>query len=108
MTKAEESGQAFSQGPGETSATRAVVAGVVGNVIEWYDFAVYAYLAKVISSEFFSSSSSALLLTFATFGVGFVMRPIGAVVIGHFGDKYGRRHALMFTVAGMGVSLTCR
>ncbi|MGH7918769.1 MAG: MFS transporter [Candidatus Dormibacteraceae bacterium] len=83
-----------------------MVAGAVGNVIEWYDFGVYGYLAVVISSVFFSAGSTQLLLTFATFGVGFFMRPIGSIVIGHFGDRFGRRPALMFTVLVMAIS-TC-
>lgn len=104
MAEVEKNELAFPHEIKETPVVRAVVAGAIGNVIEWYDFAVFAYLAKVISSEFFPSGSAALLLTFATFGVGFIMRPIGSVVIGHFGDKFGRRHALMFTVVGMGIS----
>jgi MHS family proline/betaine transporter-like MFS transporter len=88
------------------STRGAVVAGAIGNVIEWYDFGIYAYLATVISSEIFAAGAAGLLLTFATFGVGFVMRPVGSIVLGHFGDKYGRRQALMFTVLVMAVS-TC-
>ncbi|MGH3098927.1 MAG: MFS transporter [Streptosporangiales bacterium] len=96
-------------GPAETPATtrtplRAIFAGAVGNVIEWYDFSVYGYLAVVISAVFFPTGSTQLLLTFATFGVGFVMRPVGAIVLGHFGDRLGRNKALMFTVVLMAVS----
>lgn len=91
--------------PGTTrTPVRAVLAGAVGNVIEWYDFSVYGYLAVVISAVFFPTGSTQLLLTFATFGVGFVMRPVGAIVLGHFGDKLGRNRALMFTVVLMAVS----
>lgn len=88
----------------ERTPLKAVLAGAVGNVIEWYDFSVYGYLAVVISAVFFPASSTKLLLTFATFGVGFFMRPIGAIVLGHFGDRLGRNRALMFTVVLMALS----
>ena len=84
---------------GQASAERrreAVVAGVVGNVLEWFDFAVYAYFVPVISKLFFpvSDERTSLLFTLAVFGVGFVMRPVGSVLFGILGDRYGRRIAL--------------
>lgn len=74
----------------------AVVAGVIGNVLEWYDFAVYGYFVPVISQLFFPDTNEyrSLLTTLAVFGVGFVMRPVGSLVFGIFGDRYGRRLAL--------------
>lgn len=81
---------------------RAVRAGAVGNVLEWYDYAVYGYLATTIGEVFFSDSSTALLLTFATFGVGFVFRPLGSIVFGHIGDAIGRKRALVATTLLMG------
>jgi MHS family proline/betaine transporter-like MFS transporter len=74
----------------------------VGNVLEWYDFGIYGYFALVLSKEFFPGGA-ALLLTFATFGVGFLARPLGGVVFGHIGDRYGRRRALLISVLGMAV-----
>lgn len=88
----------------QPTPTKAVLAGAVGNVIEWYDFSVYGYLAVVISANFFPMGSTQLLLTFATFGVGFVMRPLGSVVMGHVGDRVGRNAALMVTVVVMAVA----
>lgn len=84
----------------------AVVAGVIGNVLEWYDFAVYGYLVPVISQLFFPSVNAyhSLLTTLAVFGVGFVMRPVGAVVFGVFGDRYGRRRALSLVIFLMAIS----
>jgi MHS family proline/betaine transporter-like MFS transporter len=84
----------------------AVVAGVIGNVLEWYDFAVYGYFVPVISQLFFPSTNEyrSLLTTLAVFGVGFVMRPIGAVVFGVFGDRYGRRLALSAVIFLMALS----
>ena len=81
---------------------RAVLAGGVGNMLEWYDFGVYGFLAVQISAVFFPGQAAALLLTFATFGVGFLMRPVGAIVFGHYGDRLGRRRMLILTVGLMG------
>src|ERR1700758_606210 len=77
----------------DTRRREAVVAGVIGNVLEWYDFAVFGYLVPVISQLFFPDANpyKSLLATLAVFGVGFVMRPVGSVVFGRFGDLYGRR-----------------
>jgi len=79
---------------------QAVTAAVVGNVLEWYDFAVYAYLATVLAKKFFPSGNArvALLSTFAAFGIGFVVRPLGGIVIGRRGDVKGRKSALMLTI----------
>lgn len=79
---------------------RAVGAAVMGNLLEWYDFAVYGYLATVIAKKFFAPGDelAALLSTFATFGVGFVVRPLGGIVIGRMGDVQGRKAALMLTI----------
>jgi len=83
---------------------RAVVATVLGNSLEWFDFAVYAFFAAIIAKNFFSTedSSTALLKTFAVFGVGFIARPLGAIVFGLIGDKFGRKLALMIAMPMMG------
>src|SRR5947209_17155707 len=74
---------------------KAITAGVIGNVLEWYDFGVYGYLVPTLSMLFFPSGDPtvALLSTFAVFGVGFVMRPVGSIVFGIYGDRFGRRTA---------------
>ncbi|MDP2958092.1 MAG: MFS transporter, partial [Longimicrobiales bacterium] len=79
---------------------RAVTAAVVGNVLEWYDFAVYSFLAGTIGKTFFPSGdpSAELLASFAVFGVGFLARPLGGVVIGRIGDVKGRKTALLITI----------
>lgn len=83
--------------------TRAVVAAVIGNALEWYDFTVYGFLTVVIAQLFFPTSNdyTSLLLTTATFGVAFVMRPIGAVVLGLYADRAGRQAALSLVIAIM-------
>ncbi len=75
---------------------RAVIAAVIGNFIEWYDFTIYGYLAVVIAPLFFPAEDRlvSLMATFAVFGVAFVMRPIGALFFGNIGDRIGRRNTL--------------
>ena len=82
---------------------KAVLSGGIGNVMEWYDFAVYGYLASTISGLFFPSENplAALTNTFLLFAIGFIARPLGAFVIGHYGDKAGRKNALVLTVSLM-------
>lgn len=83
--------------------TTAVTAGIVGNVIEWYDFALYGFLASVLADLFFPSDDRliSLIATYAVFAVGFVMRPLGSVIFGWVGDTIGRSRTLLISVAMM-------
>ena len=85
---------------------KAVIAGTIGNVLEWYDFGVYGYLATTMSQLFFPGEDKtiSLLKAFAVFGVGFVMRPVGSVVFGIYGDRFGRRLALSAVIFLMAFS----
>jgi MHS family proline/betaine transporter-like MFS transporter len=85
---------------------KAVLAGSIGNALEWFDYGLYGYFASIISSQFFSSKDpvTALMLAFIVFGVGFVMRPIGGLIFGHYADRVGRRNVLTWTVMLMGIS----
>jgi MFS family permease len=87
---------------------RHVVAVFVGNGLEFYDFLTFSYFAVYISRTFFpgGSPASALLATLATFGAGFLTRPIGAIVIGGMGDRIGRKPAMLFSFTLMGVAIT--
>ncbi|MEM7223349.1 MAG: MFS transporter [Pseudomonadota bacterium] len=87
-----------------TALRRNVVAGTVGNVLEWYDFAVYGYLAPIIGKIFFPADdpTASLLAAFGVFAVGFLSRPIGGMIFGHFGDKIGRKRVLIISVLMMG------
>ncbi len=88
-----------------TSTKRILAASMLGTTVEWYDFFIYGTAAALVFSEVFfphSDSATGTLVAFATFGAGFVVRPLGAVVIGHLGDKYGRKPMLMATVLLMG------
>jgi MHS family proline/betaine transporter-like MFS transporter len=83
-----------------SQSRRAVTAAVIGNVLEWYDFAVYGYVAAIIGRNFFpgTDETTELLKAFLTFGLGFVARPIGGIVIGRMGDTHGRKAALLLTI----------
>lgn len=77
-------------------------AAMIGNVMEYYDFIIFAYMASLIARNFYQGDgSTGLLASFATFGVGFLARPLGGAVIGRIADKYGRSLALKITIYGM-------
>jgi MFS transporter, MHS family, proline/betaine transporter len=82
------------------SSRKAIWAAAIGNLLEWYDFGVYAYLASLIATRFFPSSdpTASLLAAFAAYGVGFLARPLGGIVIGRLGDTQGRKAALVLTI----------
>src|SRR5437016_10449462 len=86
-------------------ARRVIAAGVIGNVLEWYDFAIYGYFASAIGRQFFPHEDAVaqLLSTFGIFAVGYLMRPLGGALVGHIGDIFGRRAALTFSVAAMAI-----
>jgi MFS transporter, MHS family, proline/betaine transporter len=84
---------------------RQLMAASIGNVLEYYDFVVYAFLAAILAKNFFPNESevASLLSSFAAFGVGFLARPLGGAIIGRIGDKSGRRVALLITIFGMAI-----
>ena len=84
---------------------RQIAAGTVGNVMEWYDFAVYGYFAATIGRHFFPSedATTSLIAAFGVFAAGFLMRPLGGVVFGHIGDRVGRKAALTISVLAMAI-----
>ena len=84
---------------------RVVAAGIAGNVMEWYDFAVYGFFARTIGSLYFPTEDprTSLLAAFGVFAIGFLMRPLGAILFGHIGDRVGRGPALLWSVIAMAV-----
>lgn len=90
---------------GPASQRRMIIAGMAGNVLEWYDFSVYGFFAESIGQNFFPSHSrtTSLMEAFAVFAAGFLMRPFGALIFGHIGDREGRERALTLSVLAMAV-----
>ncbi|MCZ2257824.1 MFS transporter [Sporosarcina sp. G11-34] len=89
-----------------SSVKKAVVGAAIGNLIEWFDYASYGYLAVVIAAVFFApgNETAALLGAFGVFSVSFIVRPIGGLIWGHFGDKIGRKRVLVMTISIMSLS----
>jgi MFS transporter, MHS family, proline/betaine transporter len=87
----------------EKSVTRLIVATSIGNALEWFDIAIYGYFAVYISKAFFPANDPAtsLLLTFGTFGLSFLIRPIGGIMLGAYADRYGRKASLMASIVMM-------
>ncbi len=87
------------------SPRKAVAAASVGNALEWYDFSVFAFFATYIGHSFFveGDETSALIKTFLVFAVGFIARPLGALFLGLYGDRVGRKAALTLTISLMAV-----
>src|ERR1700685_3090987 len=81
---------------------RVVFASILGNGLEWFDFVSYGYFASIIAKVFFPADSDlSLVLTYATFAVGFVVRPIGGIMLGAYADRFGRRRALSLLIVMM-------
>ncbi|HAT1574876.1 TPA: MHS family MFS transporter [Raoultella ornithinolytica] len=89
---------------------RALIAGSIGNFIEWYEFAVYGFLATVIARNFFQLAGEApltgLILTYASFAIAFFFRPLGAIIFGRIGDRIGRKPTLIIVLVMMTLATT--
>ncbi|MBD5634539.1 MAG: MFS transporter, partial [Candidatus Eremiobacteraeota bacterium] len=95
----------MSTGSSALAQTRRVVRAASGNFLEMYDFTVFGYYAPAIAATFFPGGDAfaKLMLAFATFGAGFLMRPLGAVILGAYTDRRGRRAGLLLTLGLMAV-----
>lgn len=91
---------------GEAHTPKTVIGGTIGNIMEWYDFALYGFFAPVLAGLFFPSSShlGSLIATFGVFAVGFFMRPLGGIVFGYIGDRHGRAAVLRLSIIMMGTA----
>src|ERR687885_1010004 len=86
---------------------KAALASSIGSVLEYYDFFIYGTAAALVFGKVFfpdSDPATGTLLSFATYGVGYVARPVGAFFMGHLGDRYGRKRVLVLTVVMMGLA----
>ncbi|MBL4768147.1 MAG: MFS transporter [Rhodobacteraceae bacterium] len=88
---------------------KAIAAGLVGNILEWYDFAVYGFFAPILATLFFPSDDpvTSLIAAYGAFAAGFLMRPVGAVIFGHIGDRLGRKRALTLSIVLMAIPSLC-
>jgi len=87
--------------------SRVIIASLIGTSLEWYDFFIYGTAAALVFNKLFFPSFEPLvgtLLAFATFAVGFIARPVGGVIFGHYGDKLGRKNVLVVTLLLMGTA----
>ncbi|NMM91188.1 MFS transporter [Rhodococcus sp. SRB_17] len=91
---------------------RSILAAVIGNALEWYDFLVFAFMTPIVAKLFFpsnpadpSNNLNQILLTTAVFGVGFFMRPVGGIVLGLYGDRKGRKAAMVMVTGLMAVAI---
>ena len=89
----------------QTSLIQVISAGLIGNVMEWYDFSLYGYFAVTLGDNFFPHEQPgvSLIAAFGTFAAGFLVRPIGGVVLGRIGDRLGSQHALLISVVAMAI-----
>lgn len=104
----EDGGPHASEAPSSQTLRRVISGVVVGNFMEWYDYAIYGFMAITMAAVFFpgGSSSAGLISTFAVWGVGYLARPVGGLFLGPLGDKVGRRTVLSIVIIGMGAATT--
>ena len=88
---------------------KVVAAGMIGNGLEWYDYALYGQFAALISTLYFPSDNQhiSLIATFGVFAAGFIMRPLGAIFFGIIGDRVGRRSSLAISILMMAIPTGC-
>src|SRR5215472_16201110 len=107
MREAQQSASTGIEGIERFGTRRAAFAATIGNMLEFYDFITYSFFAIQIGHAFFPAQSEygSLMLSLATFGAGFVTRPIGGVVLGIYSDRIGRRPAMLLSFAMMGAAI---
>src|SRR3954465_3567408 len=95
------------QGPITTGLKRVVTASMAGTVVEWYEFFLYATAATLVFNKIMFPPSedpyAPIIAAFVTYAVGFIARPLGGIVFGHFGDKYGRKKLLQLAIILVGI-----
>ena len=88
-----------------SSQIKALLAGISGTALQWYDFAIFGYFAPMIAATYFPAENhlASLLHTFGVFAVGYLLAPIGVLFFGYIGDRYGRKRALTLSILGMAI-----
>lgn len=88
-----------------SSSNKALLAGVLGTALQWYDFAIFGYFAPIIADTYFPKSShfAALLSAFGVFAVGYLLAPLNSIVFSYIGDRYGRKKALTLSILAMAI-----
>ncbi len=101
-----ETTQAVTAAPKQSRGqmVKSIVAGTIGNILEWFDYGLYGYFAAIIAANFYNTGDAmvALIMSFMTFAMGFIVRPLGGLVVGIWSDKHGRIKAITFCVVAMG------
>src|SRR5579859_5313498 len=94
--------------PPDTTLSRVVIAATIGNILEWFDFVIYGFLAVTLSQVFFPTGNPtiSLLVTFGAFGLAYLVRPLGAIFVGSYTDKHGRKAGLTLSIALMMLGTT--
>jgi MFS transporter, MHS family, proline/betaine transporter len=92
-------------GPQEVMSRGSMAVAAFSTIVEWYDFTLYLYFATVLSRVFFGGGDGALIKTLGGFAVAYLLRPLGAVVFGHIGDRFGRRRTMLLSVAVMTLAM---
>ena len=94
--------------PRQPALSRVIIAATIGNVLEWFDFLVYGSFAVTIAEVFFPVGSPivSLLITFGAFGLAYVVRPLGALIVGSYTDRHGRKAGLTLSIAMMMIGTT--
>lgn len=106
MYQGKIAGEDTAIGTRTNSRRRIVAAGLIGNMLEWYDFSIYGFFAVQIGATFFQSHDrvTQALAAFGVFALGFITRPLGSIVIGYIGDRQGRAKALTISIVGMSIA----
>src|SRR5271163_5188873 len=91
--------------PQKSVSGASIAVAAISTIVEWYDFTLYLYLATVISRVFFGGGETALITTLATFAIAYLLRPLGGMVFGHIGDRFGRRRTILLSVAIMTMTM---
>jgi len=88
-----------------SSSKKAMLVGISGTALQWYDFAIFGYFAPIIAATYFPNDNpiASLLQVFGVFAVGYLLAPIGSIVFGHIGDRYGRKRALTLSILAMAI-----